>query len=157
MGGRVTAGAKPGRTRPNQAYMSMMGAIHDLIKHRTTAICDRVHLKRLFFIRFRLVSICPFRARARNRVGFRKSGLCPLPGRPRPRGYFPKAPKAQMGTPGGIGGPLGVFLQRNCMSISLNRGGMCISSPPGKSASPGYWMVINSPRGISFRLLFSWI
>jgi hypothetical protein len=33
-----------------------------------------------------------------------------------------------MGTPGGIGGPLGVFFQRNSMSVSLNRGEMWISS-----------------------------
>ena len=57
------------------------------------------------------MSTCPFRARprARNQVGFRKSGSCPLPGRPRPRGYFPKAPKAQWALRGGSAGPLGCF------------------------------------------------
>ena len=44
---------------------------------------------------FRLVPTCPFRAQAGNRVGFRKSGLCPLPDRPRHRGYFHKAPTDQ--------------------------------------------------------------
>ena len=73
------------------------------------------------------MSNCPFQARARNRVGFRKSGLCPLPGRPRPRGYFHKVPKAQWALRGGWGAP-GLKKNRNCMSVSLNRGEMCISS-----------------------------
>ena len=77
---------------------------------------------------FRLVSTCPFRAWARNRVGFRKSGLGPLPGRPRPRGHFPKAPKAPWALQGGWAPPWGVLFQRNCMLVSLNRGEMCISS-----------------------------
>ena len=49
-------------------------------------------------------------------------------GRPRPGMHLHKPPKAQWALLGGIGAPLGVFLQRNCMSISLNRGEVCISS-----------------------------
>ena len=97
---RGRAGASRGRARPDHAYVSMLRVVYGLIKHRTTAICGRPWaLKRSTFHPdpFRLVSTRPFqaRARARNRVGFRKSGACPLPGRPRPRGYSPKAPKAQ--------------------------------------------------------------
>ena len=40
---RGRTGTSRGRTRPNQAYVSMMGVIYDLIKHRTTAICDPGH------------------------------------------------------------------------------------------------------------------
>ena len=116
---RGRAGASRGRTRPNHAYVSMLRVVYGLIKHRTTAICGRPWaLKRSTFHPdpFRLVSTRPFqaRARARNRVGFRKSGACPLPGRPRPRGYSPKAPKAQLALRGGLAGPCGVFQTRIC-------------------------------------------
>ena len=63
---------------------------------------------------FSSVSTCvklsiKFQARARTQVGFRKSGLYPLPGRPRPTGHLPKAPKAQWALRGGLAGPWGCF------------------------------------------------
>ena len=42
-------------------------------------------------------------------MGFRKSGLNPPPGRPRPTGYLPKVPKAQWALRGGLAGPWGCF------------------------------------------------
>ena len=42
-------------------------------------------------------------------MGFRKSGLYPPPGRPRPTGYLPKVPKAQWALRGGLAGFWGCF------------------------------------------------
>ena len=42
-------------------------------------------------------------------MGFRKSGLNPPPGRPRPTGYLPKVPKAQWALRGGLAGFWGCF------------------------------------------------